>query len=582
MDNLPFTEIWAIDFEFHSGGVEGNRQTPVCCVAKELKTQRIVRQWYDEFSSEPPYSVGEDSLIIAYYASAEAHCHLALNWPLPKNLIDCFAEFRVLANGTPVVRGNSLIGALTYFGLSTIAVEDKTSMRELILSTGPWSDEERQQILDYCQTDVDALEKLFPVLLNALRDHPYWLEHAQNRGLYAIATGYMEFNGIPLDTNMLERLKTHWAAIVEQLIAEVAEDYPVFEGKSFKQKLFAEYLVQQGIPWPRTETGALALDQETFRQQVKQFPQLAPIRDVRDNLSKLRLSQLPVGTDGRNRTLLSPFAAKTGRNQPSNSRFIFGPSAWLRSLIKPPEGYGIAYVDFSSQEIAIAAALSGDTGMQEGYRNGDPYLDFAVRAGLAPATATKDSHKELRQMCKQVVLGTQYGMQAETLSQRTDIELCKAQQLLRAHKEAYPTYWKWVEALINHCRATGYIETVFGWRKQVLETDSNNALQNFPCQANGAEMLRLACVMAYEADLKIIAPVHDAILLEAPLECFDENVSELQRIMTRAGAIVLEGFEVRTDAEKIIYPDRYQDERGTIMWEKITQLIDEFERVNDL
>ena len=38
----------------------------------------------------------------------------------------------------------------------------------------------------------------------------------------------------------------------------------------------------------------------------------------------------------------------TGRNQPSNAKFILGPARWMRGLIRPPEGHGIAYVDFSS------------------------------------------------------------------------------------------------------------------------------------------------------------------------------------------------------------------------------------------
>jgi hypothetical protein len=447
-------------------------------------------------------------------------------------------------------------------------------MRDLILSGGPWTINEKMAILAYCQSDVDALDKLFPALLDKLSGRPYWLEHALNRGNYSIASGYMEYNGIPIDMTMLNKLQSCWPELVESLIAEISEEYPVFEGRTFKRNLFADYLIRKGIAWPRLPTGALALDRETFRQQVRQYPELAPIREVRDNLSQMRLSNIQIGVDGRNRTLLSPFAAKTGRNLPSNARFIFGPSAWIRSLIKPPEGFGIAYVDFSSQEIAIAAALSGDEGMQQGYQNGDPYLDFAVRAGLAPVTATKASHKDIRQMCKQVVLGTQYGMQAETLSQRAGIPLYRGQQLLRAHKEAYPVYWAWVENLINHTRSVGYIETVFGWRKLVTEDDSNNALQNFPSQANGAEMLRLACVMAHQAGLRIIAPVHDAILLEAPLETFDEDVKKLQAIMTEAGAMVLGGFEVRTDAYLIRYPDQYMDERGAKMWEKVTRFVE--------
>ena len=81
----------------------------------------------------------------------------------------------------------------------------------------------------------------------------------------------------------------------------------------------------------------------------------------------------------------SAFRSRTGRNQPSNSKFIFGPSVWLRGLIKPPPGHGVAYVDWRQQEFGIAAALSGDAAMQAAYLSGDPYLAFAKQAGAVPA-----------------------------------------------------------------------------------------------------------------------------------------------------------------------------------------------------
>jgi hypothetical protein len=94
------------------------------------------------------------------------------------------------------------------------------------------------------------------------------------------------------------------------------------------------------------------------------------LRELRVALSQLRLNDLTVGADGRNRCLLSAFRAKTGRNQPSNSRFIFGPSRWLRALIRPPEGYGLAYVDYAAQEVGIAGALSCDPALIAAYQSG--------------------------------------------------------------------------------------------------------------------------------------------------------------------------------------------------------------------
>jgi hypothetical protein len=60
----------------------------------------------------------------------------------------------------------------------------------------------------------------------------------------------------------------------------------------------------------------------------------------------------------------------------------------------------VAYIDYSSQEVAIAAALSGDTFLIDAVASGDPYLSFAVRAGLTPEGATKESHRAVRDLCK--------------------------------------------------------------------------------------------------------------------------------------------------------------------------------------
>src|SRR5262249_41951650 len=144
----------------------------------------------------------------------------------------------------------------------------------------------------------------------------------------------------------------------------------------------------------------------------------APLREVRDSLSKLRLNDLAVGPDGRNRVLLSAFASKTGRNQPSNSRFIFGPSAWLRGLIQPGPGMAVAYLDWEQQEFGIAAALSEDQVMMEAYRSGDPYLAFAKQAGAVPPEATKHTHGPERDLFKACVLAVQYGMGEASLAQR--------------------------------------------------------------------------------------------------------------------------------------------------------------------
>jgi DNA polymerase I-like protein with 3'-5' exonuclease and polymerase domains len=289
----------------------------------------------------------------------------------------------------------------------------------------------------------------------------------------------------------------------------------------------------------------------------------------------MRLNDLAVGPDGRNRTILSAFRSKTGRNQPSNTKFIFGPSVWLRGLIKPPAGHGVAYCDWAQQEFAIAAALSGDTAMQAAYLSGDCYLTFAKQAGAVPEDATKATHGPKRELFKQCVLAVQYGMQADALALRIGQPPIVARDLLRAHRETYRRFWAWSDAAVDTAMLTGSLHTVFGWTVHVGENANPRSLRNFCMQGNGSEMLRLACCLATERGVEICAPVHDAVLICAPLNRLEDDVARMRAAMAEASRVVLAGFELRTDATLIRHPDRYSDSRGRVMWERVMSLINQ-------
>jgi hypothetical protein len=667
-------------------------------------------------------------LFVAYYSSAELGCYLAHRWPLPCRVVDLYCEFRNLTNGKPTSCGSGLLGALAWFGLDAIEAAEKLELRELAMRGGPYTQAEQVALLDYCQTDVDALARLLPKLGPTIN-----VDHALNRGRYMAAVACMEWNGVPIDSGKLALMREHWTAIQSRLIAAVDADYGVFvptnsafdpstqfgqavaieaaaweidpheladaavmvwnrnreaehsflnakrsarettrltparlhrwedAGKdssswpgldadarelaamhpelgigygyesdsmsdctdyagrlwdvlrddrdtvlpkhspeilreaaemvargnvgsivrpmTFKADRWAAYLANNEIPWPRLPSGALALDDETFRQMAKRYPkQVGPIRELRHTLGQLRLNELAVGVDGRNRCLLSPYRARTGRNQPSNSRFIFGPSAWLRSLIKPEPGRAVAYVDWSQQEFAIAGALSGDAAMMEAYQSGDPYLTFAKQAGAVPPDATKKSHPAERTRFKVCALAVQYGMGEQSLAASLGEPEIVGRELLRLHKQTYPAYWRWSQAAVDHAMLFRRLHTVFGWNLYVGPDANPRSLANFPCQANGAEMLRLACCLIVERGIRLLAPIHDAVLIEGPADGIEAVVAETQAAMCEAGRIILDGFALRTDADVVVYPNRYSDERGVEMWGKVNGILADLTR----
>jgi DNA polymerase I len=563
-----FREVLVVDFEFTA--TPGNRPIPVCLVAHELRSGRRFRLWQDQLGPTPPYATGPDVLFVAYYASAELGCYRVLGWPMPERILDLFTEFRNRTNGLPTPAGAGLLGALTFFGLDGIGATEKKDMQETI-GNGTWEGRfTPEQILDYCEGDVVALERLLPAMLPRID-----LPRALLRGRYMAAAAAMEHNGTPIDVAMLELLRRNREGMQDRLIAEIDKDYGVYEGHTFKEERFSALLAALGIPWPRTETGRLALDDDTFRQQAKAHPFLSPLRELRSALSDMRLNDLAVGEDGRNRSMLSPFRSRTGRNQPGSSRYIFGPSVWLRGLIKPPRGYGVAYIDWSQQEFGIASALSGDAAMQAAYVSGDPYLAFAKQADAVPADATKATHGAQRELFKQCVLAVQYGMEAESLAGRIGQAPIVARDLLRSHREVYRVFWRWSDAAVDQAILHGSIHTVFGWHVHVGESPNPRSLRNFPVQANGSEMLRIACCLANERGIEVCAPIHDALLICAPVERLEADIATTRAAMAEASRAVLDGFELRTDVSPTRYPDRYMDPRGAVMWDRVTKLLKE-------
>jgi hypothetical protein len=566
MLELPYREVWAVDFEFTAP--TGERPDPVCLVAHEVKSGRALRLWRDEMGASPPYGIDASSLIVAYFASAELSCHLALGWPMPARVLDLFTEFRCQTNGSPLVSDRSLLGALANFGLDGMGSAEKDSMRERIMRGAPFTEQEKLEILDYCEGDVLALGRLLPPLLCHMD-----FERALLRGRYMTAIAVMEHNGIPVDVPTLSKLLDGWEDLKTRLVAEVDSAFAVYDGLTFKRDRFEAYLARHDMAWPRLPSGALELSEEAFDWGATAYPVLRPLRELVSTMGKLKLKDLAVGKDGRNRCLLSPFSTKTGRNAPSTSKFVFGPSRWVRGLIKPPSGYGIAYIDWSAQEFATAAALSGDEAMMEAYRTGDPYTWLGKYAGAIPADA--DKTHPARELFKVAALAVMYGAGAQRIASTLNEPVVVARELIHHHKEAFPPFWRWLQASVDDATLTGSISTVYGWKLHVTGGVRSSTILNFPMQANGAEMLRVACMLGTEAGIEIIAPVHDAVMIAAPLYRLEEDVVAMQEIMRLASTKVLNGFELRTDAKVIRHPDRYMDGRGLAMWERIMRLLEE-------
>lgn len=156
-----YEQCWCVDFEFTQPPAEV--PTPICMVARELFSGQLIRLWEGEFQDEPPFRTDDRTLFIAYLASAELNCFRQLGWADPANVLDLYVEHRWLKNGLPLppeLRPHKLLTMLDLFGLDSITVAEKENLRQLAIRGGPFTAEERRELLDYCQRDADALAQL--------------------------------------------------------------------------------------------------------------------------------------------------------------------------------------------------------------------------------------------------------------------------------------------------------------------------------------------------------------------------------------------------------------------------------------
>jgi hypothetical protein len=588
VDSLPFARVILEDFEFIAR--PGSRPDLVCMVFQDLSTAQTTRLWRDHLTDQLPYDGGPDTLVVSFVFNAEGACHLSLGQPLPRNVLDLSAEFKCLVNGKGIPRKNqSLIGALQYFGLSSIAPKRKDQMRQRILRGWPFSAEEREQILSYCAEDVEALRELLSKLLPHI-DLPI----ALHRGEAVAALARSEHIGVPLDMEIFAQLadKKTWRDIRDSLVPLV-DTHGIYvrdkNGWHWNNARFEEWTASAGIRWPRKEeNNKLDMRRKVFESMAKAYPEIEPLRQLRYIRDKLRTIQLSVGADGRNRTVLWPFSSKSSRTQPKAKEWIFSPSVWLRHLIKPAPGKALAYIDYSSMEFLAAAALSdkhcGDSNpMLELYRTGDPYLNFGKLIGYIAQDATRQTPgvEAVRERLKVLCLGVQYGMQTATLSSRLGASEIEAHEMLLLHRGLVSQYWRWSEDWLHHALDTGTMRTVFSWKCATgISEFSERSIRNWPVQSTCADLFRLSYVWGTRHGLTLIAPVHDACLLESDEDRIEADAALMREIMRRASRVVFNPsadgtIELRTDCKIIRHPGRYTDSRGTELWETVLRLLAE-------
>ena len=241
-------------------------------------------------------------------------------------------------------------------------------------------------------------------------------------------------------------------------------------------------------------------------------------------------------------------------------------------------------------EFLIAASLSdGHTGpvnnMLDMYRSGDPYLAFSKSVGAVPQTATKKSHEAVRDKYKIMLLAVavrncrRKHWPAGSVSRRLKHTKCSP-SITSNSRSIGPGL---TIGYSTRCRPVGCAQPSAGPVAPASLNSTNGRSVTGQSRRPAPTFCGSACILAARHGIKLLAPVHDAVLIEAPIERIEADVAVMREIMRRASRIVLNAnhdgtHELRTDYTIVRYPDRYSDKRGVQIWDKVLQLLNDYQQ----
>ena len=396
----------------------------------------------------------------------------------------------------------------------------------------------------------------------------------------AVFTGMMKYNGVLVDTKLMQQKKEEAEAHLVELRAKLqAVIGDVDIGENCGTQAFKDYLYKtEGLPVLKTTAKyAEAADDEAiqllrayckkhrpdmveFFDTVQEFRKWAKIKStyidgyakwINDATGRIHPDLMPMGTDtGR-------FAARRPnlQNMPRKGSDPIG----VRQFVVAPEGTSFLDFDFSQIELRVGAFYCRDPFMMDTYRSGGDIhasttsVIFGISVDEAQDKENPD-YKERRTIAKNVNFGTFYGLfprgLQRTLKFKAGLEKSEDQcaQIIANLKAGYPRLSAWQAETVRAARLNGYSETSFG-RRRYLPNINNRAdwgkrsfaercSMNTPIQGTAAEILKLAMrELIHELKdkpyIRPILQIHDELLFEVDDGHEDEAIRIIRTAMER-------------------------------------------------
>ncbi|WP_213699015.1 bifunctional 3'-5' exonuclease/DNA polymerase [Acetomicrobium sp.] len=404
--------------------------------------------------------------------------------------------------------------------------------------TSDWSGELSKGQLEYAARDVTVLLELYTPITQGIKKAKL-SEVAQIEFETLPAVVALELNGILLDRQKLEKLTGQLHTELEEAEANCRNLFG--DGINLNSpKQLLEALEKRGIKTDKT-------DAATLKSMEKKHPEASVILRYRKASKAVstfteKLPGFIHPVTGRIHPSYWQLGAATGRFSCSNPNLQQIPNELrFRECFIPAPGNKFVIADYSQIELRVAAAISRDPVMLKAYRTGEDLhrQTAAILTGKDPA----DIDKKERQLAKAVNFGLLFAMGARGLSDYAEnsygvkMSVREAEEFKGKFFDHYTGLRDW-----HKCTKSGsYYEarTLKGRRRLWSTVSSLNERLNMPVQGTAADIMKIALARLPKAlqgtEAKLVAIIHDEIILEVPEDKAEEAKRMLVTVMESAG-----------------------------------------------
>ena len=348
----------------------------------------------------------------------------------------------------------------------------------------------------------------------------------------------MEIEGIHLDSANLnaynEELTSKIADSKEQIYKTVGHEFNIASPKQLQTVLFEEL----GLPHGKKTATGYSTDTSVLEELADVNPVPKMILEFRE-LAKLQstyVETLPKLTDSRGRihTSFVQTGTATGRlscRDPNLQNIPVRNDAGrkIRQAFTAPDGKVLISADYAQIELVVLAHLSGDPNMCKAFIEGTDVhrATASMIFGVSPDAVTP----EMRRTAKTINFGVIYGMSAFSLAKDLGISRTQAQNFIDMYFKTYSGVSNFMASVIANAESTGYVSTMFGRRRPIMNINSRNKLEksgaervakNTPIQGTAADIVKTAMLSVSEelyktkSHAKLLLQVHDELIFECP------------------------------------------------------------------